>query len=177
MKIRLRQLEYEDLESLRDWRNSDEIRGGTREYRLLNLVNQKDWFERVSRDKENEMFGIEVYKKSQHHFGIWELIGVCGLCYINWISRNAEISIYIGNENYRHRGIEVQALGLLKDKAFSEYNLQRLWAEVYAFNEYNIQLLEQSGFVYEGRLRRHVFKLGRYHDSLIYALLCDEEVL
>lgn len=159
-KVKLAQLERAYLLKMRDWRNDDELRSRTREYSLLNMVNQEDWFEKVSRDRNNEMFAIH-YKTG--------FIGICGLCYIDWVSRKAEVSIYIGDKHYQHKGI--QALQLLKNKAFDEYNLRRLWAEVYAFNEYNIQLFEEGGFVYEGRLRHHVFKLGKYHDSLMYGLL------
>jgi len=40
--IKLRSLEIEDLQKLRDWRNSKSVREATREYRLLNMINQKN---------------------------------------------------------------------------------------------------------------------------------------
>lgn len=164
MQVRFRQLDVEDLPQLRDWRNDDRLRTTAREYRLLNMVNQDDWFDHISRSREVEMFGIELLANT----GV-ELVGVCGLCYINWVYRIAEISIYVASD--WSRSIVEQALELLRQKAFEEFNLHRLWAEVYEFNKTNIALFEKCGYVLEGRLREHVFKLGKYHDSLIYGLL------
>ena len=47
--VALRSLEKEDLETLRNWRNSKHIRKSTREYKLLNMINQKNWFESIHR--------------------------------------------------------------------------------------------------------------------------------
>jgi RimJ/RimL family protein N-acetyltransferase len=159
--IRLRAIEESDLPQLRDWRNDDRLRFTFREYRLLNLVNQQDWLEYTFRSREVEMFGIEADGT---------LAGVCGLCYINWICRTAETSIYVAPD-LKHPGVAESALELLKHKAFEEFDLRRLWSEVYEFDTVKVALLEQCGFVLEGRLREHVFQQGSYHDSLMYGLL------
>lgn len=161
MQVRFRQLDVEDLPQLRDWRNDDRLRATTREYRLLNMVNQDDWFDYISRSREVEMFGIEVDGT---------LVGVCGLCYINWVYRTAEVSLHVAPA-YQGRGIAAQTLGLLQQKAFEEFNLHRLWAEIYEFNKVSIALFEKCSYVLEGRLREHVFKRGKYHDSLMYGLV------
>ena len=160
MKIRLRAIEEGDLPQLRDWRNDDRLRSTAREYRLLNMVNQHDWLKNISRSREVEMFGIEVD-------GLLE--GACGLCNINWVYRTAEVSIYATTEE-----IATDALYLLRQKAFEEFDLRRLWAGVHEFHSAKIELYEEAGFVLEGKLREHVFKLGKYHDSLIYGLLKEE---
>jgi len=106
-------------------------------------------------------------------FGIWveiTLVGVCGLCYINWVYRTAEISLYVA-PGWEITDVGAKALELLKQKAFEEFNLHRLWAEVYEFDTAKIALFEGAGYVLEGRLREHAFKLGKYHDSLMYGLL------
>ena len=164
MQVRFRQLDVEDLPQLRDWRNDDRLRATTREYRLLNMVNQDDWFEHISRSREVEMFGIEFLTNTG-----FELVGVCGLCNITWVNRTAEISIYV--ESGWSGSVVEQALGLLRQKAFEEFNLHRLWAEIYEFNKANIVLFEKCGYVLEGRLREHVFKQDKYHDSLMYGLV------
>ena len=62
--VNLRPLEEEDLKQLRDWRNSEHVRKTTREYKPLNMLNQKQWFESIHRENppKHIMFGIE--KKS-----------------------------------------------------------------------------------------------------------------
>jgi len=170
MEVRLRQLEEEDLAQLRDWRNDDRLRHGFREYRLLNMANQRDWFSHISRSREVEMFGIELEVISK--IPTRKLVGVCGLCNINWVNRAAEVSLYIVPER---PGVSELALELLRQKAFEEFGLRRLWAEVYDFRAVSIARLERCGYVLEGRMREHVFKQGKYHDSLIYGLLREEE--
>lgn len=156
MAVHLRAIEERALPLLRDWRNSEELRHTFREHRLLNMLNQQDWLARVSRDPSVEMFGI---------YQIDMLVGVCGLCNINWVNRTAEVSILVKEKHAR------LVMKELHQKAFEEYNLHRLWAEVYEFDLAKIALLEKHGYAQEGRLREHVFKLGKYHDSLIYGLL------
>ena len=156
----LRALEPEDLSQLRDWRNSEELRPIFREHRLLNMINQHDWLEHVSRSYEVEMFGIVVEG----------LVGACGLCNIDWVNRTAEVSIYISTGPY---GLELklEVMDLLIDKAFEEFNLHRLWAEVYEFNTTNIELFEATGFKREGVLCEHVFKQGKYYNCLMYGFI------
>ena len=161
MQIQLRQIEVEDLPQLREWRNDDQLRRYVREYRLLNMVNQRDWLDYISRSRDVEMFSIETGDG---------LGGVCGLCYINWVNRTAEVSLYVAPA-LRDTNIAAQALVFLQHKAFEEFNLHRLWAEIYEFNLGNIELFEKCGYILEGRLHKHVFKLGKYHDSLMYGLL------
>lgn len=161
MSLRLCQIEQEDLPQLRDWRNSPEIRLYTREYRLLNMENQQDWFEWVSKDRSTEMFGIMADK--------W-LVGVCGLTNINWVNRTAEISIYVGNPSYQGVGIGFEVLELLKQKAFEEFNLNKLWAEVYSSNTASLELFKKAGYKVEGILKKHVFKQGDYIDSHLFGL-------
>lgn len=156
--ISLRALEESDLEQLRDWRNADWLRPFVREYRLLNMVNQRDWFERISRSLNDAMFGI---------LADGELAGVCGLCNINWKNRTAEVSLYVELE-HQGQGIAIQTLHLLQEKAVRDYNLHRLWAEIFSFNEASPGLFEKAGFIYEGRMVEHIWKEGHYADSLIY---------
>lgn len=159
MAIHLRPIEESDLPQLKSWRNDPRLRHTFRSSRLLNMINQKDWLERVSRDVSTGMFGIA--EKGT-------LIGACGLCNINWVNLTAEVSIYV------EPILQDKALLAMKElhqKAFEEYNLHRLWAEVYEFDTFKVALFEEAGYTLEGTLRQHVFKLGRYHDSLMYGLL------
>lgn len=168
-ELRFRSIEKEDLELLRDWRNKPEIRAWTREYRLLNMLNQNDWFENMSRNRNNEMFLIEIFLNRS-----WVPIGVCGLCYIDWLNRNAEVSLYIGDGSFRGLGLGKRILKLLEEKAFKEFNLHKLWAEVYSGNGVSVKLFEKAGYIMEGRLKEQVFKNGGYQDSLFFSLYRDD---
>lgn len=174
MDIKLAALEQTDLGQLRDWRNSDWLRPFVREYRLLSMNNQVDWFNHISSSDKVEMFGIEIeiinVLSVDSCTRSRELIGVCGLCNINWVNRTAEISLYIEPDK-QGAGIGLQTLELLRQKAFEEFNLRRLWAEIFEFNTASIALFEKCGYEIEGNMREHIFKQGRYHNSLIYGLI------
>jgi len=170
-KVVLRALEHEDLSKLRDWRNSPDIRLRTREYRLLNMPNQEEWFQSLlEKPPENIMFGIMEIEKE-------ELIGVCGLAHIDWVNRSAEISIYIGERKYRDKGLGSESIDLLLNYAFDTLNLHRIWAEVYVLPKgYGVpgRLFLDCKFKLDGTLRHTVFRLGKYHDSEFYSILKDE---
>ncbi|TIC98784.1 putative N-acetyltransferase YoaA [Colletotrichum higginsianum] len=49
--------------------------------------------------------------------------------------------------------------------------VERLWAGVFSENAASRRLLEKSGFVFEGRLRRAVVRDGVVMDELVYSLI------
>ena len=127
--VGLRAIEREDLPALMEWRNQPEYRRFFREYRELSSLHQEHWFEnKVMRDNGTEMFSI-IELASQ------ELIGACGLCYIDWTNRNADFSIYIGKDHlYIDEVYAVDAARVMMKYGFEELNLHRLWAEIYDFD-------------------------------------------
>lgn len=168
--IRLRALERDDLKQLRDWRNDPEIFSRVREYRYLNMENQEYWFNSLIEDYQTVMFGI------QHGttFQSISLIGVCGLINIDWIGRKAEVSIYIGDKEYRQKGLGIEILNALAKYAFEECNLNRLWAEVFDSNQASRRLFIKAGYEEEGVLLSNAYKNGHYQNSHIYRMLRDE---
>ena len=57
-----------------------------------------------------------------------ELVGVCGLCYIDWINRNADFLIYIGKDSlYIDEVYAVDVAGVVMKCGFEELNLHRMW--------------------------------------------------
>ncbi len=160
--IRLRPLERNDLSQLRDWRNDPEIYSRVREYRYLNMENQKTWFDSLLNDRSKIMFGIWNPKN---------LIGVCGLTSIDWVGRKAEVSIYIGLKDARKQGLGTECLKLLANYAFNECNLQKLWAEIFENNPISEKLFKKCGYVHAGTLVNHAYKNGDYLNSSFYELL------
>jgi hypothetical protein len=167
--VTLRALERGDLPQLLEWRNAPELRRFFRERHELTMEDQLAWFERVSSHgsgaRETVMMAIE-------RRGTRELVGTCGLCYIDWISRNAELSVYIGAElAYVDEILASDACRVLADHAFDDLAIRRLWTEVYSFDTAKTHLLETLGFTREGTLREHRYQSSAYHDSLLFGLL------
>ena len=85
-------------------------------------------------------------------------------------SKAAEIGYWVG-EPYWGRGIATLAVRSFVEYAFERFGLMRVAANVFADNPRSVRVLEKSGFVYEGRLRKSVVKDGRVQDELVYALV------
>jgi len=164
-KVEFRAIEEYDLELLMNYRNK--LKSVFRQYKTLNKKNQEQWFKFINESDSVEMFGIMI-NGNEH------LSGVCGLCYISWVNRTAEVSFFIGDAFYKGGEAEEIAVKMLIDKAFNEFNLNRLWIETYAHNTTNQVLFKKCGFVQEGILRDHVYKDGKYRDSYISGLLKKE---
>ena len=169
-KVYLKAIELEDLDKLREWRNIPEYRKHFREYREINSIMQKKWFDKISiGDKETIMFSI--FDKKTH-----ELIGCCGLCYINWIHRYADLSLYIG-----YKGVYIDDYGYAEDACkilfkygFDELNLNKIWTEIYEFDDKKYALYNKFGFKQDGLLRENYFYNGVWWNSRIMTLLARE---
>jgi ribosomal-protein-alanine N-acetyltransferase len=69
------------------------------------------------------------------------------------------------------RGYAREAVTAIVPYAFDVLALHRVQASVYAPNAASIRVLEQTGFLYEGRLRQAALKHGQLLDVLVYARL------
>ena len=170
-RLQLRAVERSDLERMRDWRNQPEFRRHFREYRELNMVNQEQWFARISASANDFMFIIE---RSDDRAPI----GVCGLVYVNWVLRSADISLYIGDDDVYidgPGGVAEEAARVLIRYGFEDLNLHKVWTELYSFDECKIALFTRLGFARDAVLRDNAYAGGRYHDSYIYSLIRPDE--
>lgn len=169
--VGLRAVERSDLSLLRDWRNIPEFRKNFREFRELNMGRQEKWFEKTIVESQNDfMFIIEKLKDKVS-------IGVCGLVYVDWISRSADFSFYIGhNEEYiDNKGYALEAAKLLLDYGFNNLNLHKTWMELYEFDKKKINFFTKKlNFKKDGELRDNCFEGGKYWNSHIYSLLDSE---
>jgi RimJ/RimL family protein N-acetyltransferase len=166
--VSLRALEKEDLSILKEWRNSSHVRKSTREYKLLNMINQKNWFESIhqSNPPKEIMFGILNKRK--------KLIGVTGLTYIDWKNRNSEISIYFSTKNWQTKPDAKETINLILEYGFEELNLHRLYVEIFSLMKENIKLFTQMKFIKEGELRDKVWRENKWWNTVIFSKLSSE---
>lgn len=163
-------IEPEDLEQLRKWRNLPEFRKYFREYQEINSDMQKKWYEnKVVNDNSTLMFAIRL-KASQ------ELLGCCGLCYINWVHRNSDLSLYIGKDNayIDDEGGAEESCRLLLNYGFKELGLRKIWTEIYEFDKKKYQLYHKMGFHEDGILRSQYYYDGKWWDSYMLSLINEE---
>ncbi len=75
---------------------------------------------------------------------------------------------------HRRKGYAREAIQIVLSYFFRELRYQKANVLIYAFNETSLKLHESLGFQYEGRLRRHVFSDGAYHDALMMGITAEE---
>ena len=123
--ISLSPIELDDIEIIRKWRNNPNIQKYLREYRLFSKVQKKEWYLSMIQDNRFEMFLIKDNITS-------EPVGVCGLTYIDWVNRHADIHIYTGKDELWIDDLYCPAaMNLVLKYAFETLNLNKVWAEIY----------------------------------------------
>ena len=165
--IGLRAVEKKDLEILKDWRNIPSFRKNFREVRELNMLSQEKWYEKLNLSTNDFMFTIVDLSTN-------EVIGACGLLYINWIIRSADFSFYIGKDELYidEQGYAEESAKLLIEYGFNQLNLHKIWMELYEFDKLKINFFKDKFlFKEDGILRDNCFEDGKYWNSLIISLL------
>lgn len=89
------------------------------------------------------------------------------------VTSRPNLAIWVAPE-YHGDGYGREAISLLIDLLFRNYDVPSIGAGVYSFNEASQRLLESVGFTQEGRQRKVQFYDGAYHDNLKYGMLREE---
>ena len=98
-----------------------------------------------------------------------EAVGGIGLELRSDVERvSAEIGYWLG-ETFWGRGVATEALRAVTAEAFTRYDLTRIYAVPFADHPASIRVLEKSGYVKEGVMRRSAIKDGKVRDQALYA--------
>ena len=158
------------IDSVRIWRNAQ-----------MDVLRQT---ELITQQQQARYFASEVWpdKLSKrptqvllaiHRFG--ELIGYGGLVYIRWEPLSAEISFLLAPEweanNEKRELIFAGFLDAIKQLAFNDLSLNRLFTETYSHRGGHIATLEAAGMQVEGRLRENVSINGEFEDSILHSII------
>ena len=165
--IRIREFQLADLKSLVKYANNYKISKYMRDsfpypYTETNALN---WIELTKANNSTLSFAIanEV-----------EVIGGIGAFPQNDVHRfSAEVGFWIG-EPFWNQGIISKSLRAFCNYLFSNYEFNRLFANVFEGNDASKRVLEKTGFVIEGTLRKSVTKENKFVDQYIYGLLKED---
>ncbi len=128
------------------------------------LDDAREWIEFAREADPETHFAIEVAGAAAGGIGL--LLGED----VERIS--AEIGYWLG-EAYWGRGIMTEAVRAVTAYAIAEHALARVFALPYAPNAASCRVLEKSGYLLEGRLRRSAIKAGKILDKLLYAYVVE----
>jgi RimJ/RimL family protein N-acetyltransferase len=109
-----------------------------------------------------------------HREGEDEPLGVISLTNISEANLSADLSVIVGEEEDRERGLGTEAIKILLRYAFGELGLNRVGLSVFDFNELAISAYEKLGFREEGRLSKAIRRDGSFHDAILMRVLADE---
>ncbi len=112
-------------------------------------------------------------------WAIWldeDLIGALGIHPQKDVMRYAaEIGYWIA-EPYWGRGITTQILREMVPAIFTHSELQRIYALVFESNPASEKVLQKAGFVYEGNLRKTIYKNEQLMDARVWSILREESL-
>ncbi|MFC1960393.1 GNAT family N-acetyltransferase [Chloroflexota bacterium] len=167
-KVLLNAVTKEDLPQYAEWFANLDLLILLREGGVFpfTLQDEEEWFEQ-QRKSEDVTFAIRTRQDQT-------LIGSCGLMEPNWQARHAELGIAIGAPDYWGQGYGSDAVCVLLRYGFLEFNLNRIYLQVYDYNTRGIAAYHKVGFVEEGRLRQQMFRDGQYHDIVWMSILRAE---
>ena len=164
--IKLRAITLNDSEKLFSYRENKALRDMFLGNIFPNTPElEKKWIENLpNREPYTVTLGIENQEK--------EFVGFIQLKNIDYINRNAELAILIGEE---HQG---KSYGKLAAKetlrfAFDSLNLNKIYVFTLKDNDRALKFFEKAGFKQCGIFTSHIFRKGRYHDLIILELIND----
>ncbi len=85
----------------------------------------------------------------------------------------AELGYWIGVP-YWSRGYASEAAHAIVEYGFSELRLNRIYATVFAGNAASRRVAEKAGMRFEGCMRQHVSKWGKFLDMEVYGVLAAD---
>lgn len=109
-----------------------------------------------------------IDKTNDFHFGNISLAN------IDFINRRSDWGIIIGEKEYWNKGYSKEASFLLLKHAFDNLNLHRIYSGTTSKNIGGQKLMLSMGMIKEGVRREHLFKEGKYEDTIEYGVFREE---
>lgn len=172
VSVYLRCLEPDDLERTYKWHNDPKLYeslGGV--FRYVSRASEEEWLRKASSYSANEVSLAICLTNGGRH------IGNVYLRNIDWVSRRAELHIFIGEPNERSNGYGTAAVNQVLQHAFQDLGLHRVYLFVLEDNKPAIRTYEKCGFAVEGRLRQHAFKGGAFKDVVVMGICSNDWAL
>lgn len=164
-KVILRALEPGDLARCYAWMNDPSIVRTLKSRYPIPVHHEQEWLAKSALPElpDERHFAIERRDSRTH-------IGNASLHEIDWVSRNSWFDLFIGEPSAWNAGFGSDAIRTLARFAFEEMNLRKMKIHVFDYNERAKHVLENLGFVQEGKLASEFFREGTYHDIVIFSI-------
>jgi len=87
--------------------------------------------------------------------------------------RQARLGYWLGVDYWR-QGFGTEAVQAVLAYGFEQLDLNRIYAPHFSGNDASGRVLQKAGMTYEGRMREHYLRFGRFVDLELYGMLQQE---
>ena len=173
--IVLRPVQDEDWARIEEWgKDPNALWGSFQRFQLDHIPQLRQAFQQMRLlSRDSSFLLIETIQEK-------EMIGYVRYTSIPYPDADLpypEIGFGIPEINAQGKGYAKEAVKLLVDYLFSGYPVERIMAFTDQENMPAQRVLEKNGFQREGKLRRSMFRGGKWRDILIYGILRQEAYL
>ena len=167
-KIYLGPIEFEKIkDDYYNWINLEENRQGLNTgYYPKSIKNLQD-FVNSSNSSNSILFGIFDIKDSTY-------LGNVKIGPIDWKNRIAEFGRFLGNSDFKGKGIGTEVTKLVLKHCFESLNLNKVISGCLSNNIASRKSNEKNGMQIEGVLKSHIFENGIYYDVFRFGILKNE---
>ncbi|MGI6120025.1 MAG: GNAT family N-acetyltransferase [Desulfosporosinus sp.] len=167
-KISIRPIEEDDIDTMYQWYNDQEVNLWSSGAWPLNTLQSKEQLAVKFLDSSPDTYRYAILAENE------QLIGTIGFTEINTPAQSVRLFLVIGNKTYWGKGYGTDALITFSRFLFSQWNFHRISLDTWDRNVRAIKVYEKVGFKIEGRQREARFVLGNYHDAILMGLLREE---
>ncbi len=160
--LNLRKITKEDLALIMEWRMNPAVTANLYTDPILDMEKQIKWFDKVKNDNTVKYWIIEIESTP---------IGLIWLYQIDYYHKKCEWGYFIGNDNFRGKGIGRNLECNIYDYVFYKMNMNRLYCEIFSFNDKVVKIHEKFGSEIEGIFKEHIFKNDVFYDVTAMAIL------
>jgi len=150
----------EDFLRTNKWINNPAIMSRSLIRQRVSVSEQRRIFRRLVSDK-SYIFHKLVFQE--------RFIGAIGVKKIDYVNRNGEMWVYIGEKEFWGRGLGTAAVRKYSESIAKKCNLHKIYATVLSDNIPSLKTFVKAGFDIEGKLVEHVFFNGKFRDMIILA--------
>ncbi len=160
--VNLRPFSKDDISNVTRWINNPIVREFVSISFPKTEKQEEDWFLKLGGDENNIVLCIETKDGKP--------IGIMGVHKINWINRTCETGAIIGEEDFWNKGYGTDAKMHLLEYVFDTLGIRKVCSSVISYNKRSLNYSIHCGYKVEGRLRKHVFRKGKFWDLILLGL-------
>jgi RimJ/RimL family protein N-acetyltransferase len=172
-RVVLSAIEPHDIPAIVRWRNLPDVYRGFIEYEPLSTTQQAAFLASLTPASTRRLWLINA--RTGTNAGDLVPIGTVGIMDLDWRNRRCEFGpIFIGELDYRGKGLAKDAEVLVLDYCFNHLGLHKVIAHVTESNAEVLPFHEACGFTHGVMLRDHIFRQGRFEGLHQLSCLADE---